>query len=290
MSLDIEALLALDVQSEQCFDARDTMLYALGLGIGADPLDETSLRFVYEKDLQAMPTMALTVAFKDLTHHYDSAGVSRRRLHGEQSLTLNAPFPSSGRISSRTRGISVVDKGPGKGLILYYGTELTDRDTGMLVATLKASTFCLDDGGAAGHLAAARSPFAECTPPPRAADWKALSSTFANTALIYRLSGDYNPLHVVPALARKFGMPQPALHGRCTFGIVAHALIRNVAGNDARRLRTMTGRFRAPAYPGESIQCDMWIEPEGIFFLASVPERDVVVIDRGFASFANPST
>jgi acyl dehydratase len=289
MPLDYDRLLALDLPPvEQTYTARDTMLYALGLGFGHDPMDEAQLPFIYEKDLKALPTMACVLGH--------SGSMMRQRLpdldwvkvvHGEQSVRLHRPLPPAATVIGKSRIVDVIDKGAGKGAILVTERVLTDKTSGEMLATLTHSTFARGDGGFGG-------PRRESPPPhpvpERAPDIVCDIVTRPEMALIYRLSGDYNPLHAEPAFAKAAGFPRPILHGLGTFGIAGRAILQSLCGDDPARLVAMQGRFSAPVFPGETIRTEMWQEgsQEGssVSFRCRVIARDVVAITNGRAEIA----
>ena len=285
MAIDLDALRGIDLVARQTITPRDVMLYALGVGLGADPLDEAQLRFVYEDDLQPLPTLAITLTYPPLLAAYAAAGADPARvLHGEQQFRLHGPLPLQAELEGRTRVLGLVDKGPGRGLLVYNRTEVRDIVRERRVATLDSSSFLLDEGGAGGDGIAP--PFELPAVPPRAPDQVCDLATLPQAALIYRLSGDFNPLHVLPGLARAAGHPRPILHGRCSYGVAGHAIVRSACGYDAARLTGMAARFTAPVYPGETLRTEMWTQADRVQFRTRVLERDTVVLDRGLATLA----
>ncbi len=259
------------------------MLYALGAGLGGDPLDEAQLPYVYEDGLRALPTLAITLTYPALLAAYVQAGADPARvLHGEQQFELHGPLPVQAELEGETRVLALIDKGPGRGLLVYNRTEVRQAADGRPVATLTSSSFLLDEGGAGGD--------APCTPidlppvPGRQPDEVCVLGSLPQAALIYRLSGDYNPLHVLPRLARAAGHARPILHGRCSYAMAGHALLRAACGYDAARLTGMAARFTAPVYPGETLSTDIWYGGNGLQFRTRVAERDTVVLDRGRAT------
>ncbi|MGI4813081.1 MAG: MaoC/PaaZ C-terminal domain-containing protein [Janthinobacterium lividum] len=289
MAVDSSKLVGLEFDEvEHAYSQRDTMLYALGVGFGADPLDQRQLRFVFEKALQAVPSMAITLAYpRERARTLAAAGLHFDKfLHGEQGFELYRPLPAAATLAGKTRIAHVVDKGAAKGLLLVYETPLVERASGALIGRLTSTTVCRADGGGAGY--AATPAAAAALPvlaqvPSRAADGRCDLATLRQAALLYRLSGDYNPLHADPATAAKAGFAQPILHGRCTFGVACHALLRACLDYDAARLSGMSARFSAPVYPGETLSTEYWYEGDEIAFRVRVLERDVVVLDRGRA-------
>ncbi len=282
MTANLQKLSALRFESvAQTYSCRDTMLYALGVGLGADPCDERQLRFVYEKKLQALPTMAITLAYPDLIEAYARLGLDTAHiLHGHQAFDLHRPLPVEGTVCGVTAVTGLADKGPGKGLIISYQTILSDGASGERLCTVNSSSYCRTEGGITGALTSSTAP---PPVPSRAADGICDLPTLPQAALIYRLSGDYNALHVEPGLARQAGFERPILHGRCTFGVVGHALLRSCCDYDPTRLEAIYARFSAPVYPGETIRTEYWREPDRVAFRARVLERDVIVLDRGRA-------
>ena len=285
MAIDLDALRGIDLVARQTITPRDVMLYALGVGLGADPLDEAQLRFVYEDDLQPLPTLAITLTYPPLLAAYAAAGADPARvLHGEQQFRLHGPLPVDAELEGRTRVLGLVDKGPGRGLLVYNRTEVRDIVRERRVATLDSSSFLLDEGGAGGDGLAP--PFELPAVPPRAPDQVCDLATLPQAALIYRLSGDFNPLHVLPGLARAAGHARPILHGRCSYGVASHAILRSACSYDAARLTGMAARFTAPVYPGETLRTEMWTQADRVQFRTRVLERDTVVLDRGLATLA----
>jgi acyl dehydratase len=273
------------------YTQRDTMLYALGIGMGADPLDTRELRFVYEQDLQALPTMAAALGNPVPWWQDARSGIDWvRGLHGEQSLTLARPLPTAGTLLGTTRVVSISDKGAGKGAIIAQQRELHDQASGHLIATGRIVAVLRGDGGysAAGGR---NDPVPEPMPsvPERAPDFEVLLTTLERQALLYRLSGDYNPLHVDPALAQAAGFGRPILHGLCTYGMAAHALLRSECDYDAARIRSIAVRFTAPVIPGETVRFQFWRAGAGRLQLrARVDSRDVVVMNNGSIELSVP--
>ncbi len=282
MALDLDALRRLSLRATQTITRRDTILYALSVGVGSDPMDEAQLPYVYEEGLRALPTMAITLTYPPLLAAYAAAGVVPGRvLHGEQRFRLKQPLPVEGSLDGETRVIGLVDKGPGRGLLVYNQTRIQDAASGRHVATLTSSSFFLDEGGCG--LPHQEPALVRRAVPGREPDLVCALPTRPDAALLYRLSGDWNPLHVLPSLARASGYARPILHGRCSFGIAGHAVLRAVCGWDASRLRGMTARFTSPVIPGETLRTEIWHADGGVHFRTRVVERDVVALDNGFA-------
>jgi acyl dehydratase len=268
----------------QAYDTRDTLLYAIGVCCGDDPVDARDLRFAYEENLQALPTMATVLCSPGFWLKQPDTGVDWRHvLHGEQFLTIHRPLPPAGKLVGRQHIEEIIDKGPGRGALIYIKRELKDAETGELVCTVGLSSFARADGGFGGPSGPARPPHKIAD---RSPDLVCDLRTWTHSALIYRLNGDYNPLHADPAIATAAGFERPILHGLCTYGVAGRALIRSLCDNDASRLRQLNVRFSAPVYPGETIRTEIWKEGEGAAgFRCRVVERDLVVLDNGMARF-----
>ncbi len=282
MPLNLEKLLSLKAPAvEQSYGPKDCILYALGLGFGHDPLNGDELAFVYEKDLKALPTYALVQGYSAYwLREADFALTWSHVVHGEQGLVLHAPVAPQGSVIGRTRIVDVIDKGEDKGALIYSERTIVDKVSGRLLASLTQTTFCRADGGFGG-------PRRE-TPPPhalpnRAPDVICDLPTRPEMALIYRLSGDVNPLHADPKFAREAGFPRPILHGLATMGVAGHALLKTICGYDPARLTAMSVRFSAPVYPGETIRTEIWRDGAVVSFRARVIERDVIAINNGRA-------
>lgn len=264
------------------YSMRDTMLYALGVGLGFDPMDERQLPFVYEKDLRALPTMGVVLALARPWLHLPESGITwGQMLHGEQGLVIHRPIPPEGAVYGETRMEEIVDKGEGKGALLYMSRVVRDRATDEELVTSHQTLFCRADGGFGGTVTKARPVHAL---PDRAPDRGVSLPTTPQAALIYRLSGDHNPLHVDPKIASQAGFPRPILHGLCSFGIAGHAILRAVADYRPESLKSIKARFASPVYPGESIRTDIWDEGDGVYgFRCTASGRETVVIDNGRA-------
>src|SRR5688572_3871936 len=285
MPIDYDKLINWKIpEVEQQLTKRDTMLYALGVGLGADPCDANQLKFVYEQNLQALPSMAIVLGYPGPWHANTGTGITRSHVvHGEQGFTINKPLPVEGAVVGVTRVTGVLDKGKDKGALVLTECTVRDKANGDALCTLTSTTFCRADGGFGGPSGPAKP---QHPIPDRAPDATCDLPTLAQAALIYRLSGDYNPLHADPAYAQKAGFKMPILHGRCTFSVAAHALLKTCCGYDPARFRSMEGRFSSPVYPGETIRTEMWRDGDIVSFRATVPARGVTVLNNGRAEIA----
>lgn len=259
------------------FTQRDTMLYALGVGAHELP-------FTYEENLVALPTMAAVMAYPGFLWREPALGIDWRRvLHGEQSVQIHAPLPVAGRLRGETTVDAIYDKGAEKGSIAYVSRRIVDEATEMHLATITSSTFLRGNGGAGGSPG---TPPAPHFVPNRPSDGALTLTTAENLAAIYRLSGDYNPLHIDPTVAIAAGFEKPILHGLCSYGVAGRALLKLLCDNDAARLKRMDVRFSTPVYPGETIVTEVWHEGEGrAAFRSTVAERGAVVLNNGYAEF-----
>lgn len=285
MPLDIDALNNWKFQDlEHCYTRRDTMLYALGLGFGQDPCDERELAYVYEDGLIATPSMAVILGYPGFWLKDPRTGVDWKKvLHGEQWLEVFRPLPVEGRVIGQTRIDRISDKGEGKGAVIYSSRDILDADSQELLARVSMSTVARGDGGFGGEKLAGPEP---ASLPERKPDHVCDLPTLPQQALIYRLSGDYNPLHADPSVARTAGFDRPILHGLATYGLSCRAILRMVCDYDANRLRGLDVRFSAPVYPGETVRFEIWRDGSEVRFRASVPARNVVVLNNGAARLA----
>ena len=270
---------------EQHYTARDAILYSLGVGYGLNPLDPDERAFVYERTLRVPPTFAVVLGYPGFWVRDPRSGIDWvRMLHGEQTLHIHKPLPPAATVIGRSRVARIVDKGPGKGALVLIERKVTDKMTGELLATIGQLNFCRGDGGYS--VGGEPSDEAPAPPPPvpeRTADAICDLPTRPEIAHIYRLSGDDNPLHVDPDVARSAGFERPILHGLATWGVAAHAVLKTMCGSDPARLALFRARFTAPAYPGETIRTEVWREHNVVQFRSSVIERRVIVLNNGYA-------
>jgi acyl dehydratase len=244
-------------------------------------MNEDELAFVYEKNLKVLPTMATVLGHTGSLARNPDSGINWLMVvNGEQGFILHRPLAAHGVLIGRTRIVDVVDKGAGKGALLLTERKIADKASGELVATVTQTIFCRGDGGFGGPPRPTPAPHPI---PARAPDAVCDLGTRPEMALIYRLSGDYNPLHAEPAFAKAAGFARPILHGLGTFGVSGHALLKTMCGYDPARLVAFAGRFSAPVLPGETIRTEMWRDGAVVSFRARVVERDVVAINNGRA-------
>lgn len=272
---------AIPAAQDMC-DPRSAILYALGVGAGLAPIDEQHL--VFERDLAVLPTMALvlgTPGFWPMAAElgWDWANI----LHGEQSLRLLRPLELGQLVHGRIEIGDIADKGPGKpALVRAKRTLMTPTD---LVIAEMEETWVLR--GAGGFGGAHDLPGAAAVAMPDEPAHAVLDlPTAINQALLYRLTGDRNPLHVDAGTAASAGFDRPILHGLATMGLVGRALVHLCCDGNPARLTAISARFTAPVWPGESVWTEIWRTGDDVLFRASVPERGVVVMDGGRACVA----
>ncbi len=266
------------------YRVEDTILYALSTGLGDDPLDSRQLRYVYEEGLVALPCMSLVLGYpgfwlKNPAYQVDWPKV----LHAEEHFEIHQPLPVAGTITGKTVVTNIADRGADRGAFIHSTKEVRNKANGVLIATVRSTTVARGDGGFGGPGGPRTAPVEL---PQREPDLACDLPTLPQQALLYRLCGDFNPLHADPAVARKGGFDRPILHGRCTMAVAQHALIRACCDYDATRLRSMRVRFTAPFFPGETLRTRIWREGSQAFFDAVSVERGVTVLGNGLADIA----
>lgn len=283
--MNLDALMAFQIAPiEQAYTTKDAILYALGLGYGADPLDEDQIAYVYEDGLKIAPSMCNTIAHPKFWLNRPELGIDWVKvLHAEQAFEIYHPLPPGGVMRASYEILGVEDKGAEKGATLSMRKTLTDVATGEPSCAVTQTVFLRGDGGQGGF---GRTPTPLSTPPEGEPDLTIDIPTIAQIALIYRLSGDINPIHASPAIARKAGFDRPILHGLCTMGIATRALVGSVCKGAPERLRSMSVRFSRPVYPGETIRTEVYGQEGVVRFRCRVVERDIIVLDRGQADIA----
>lgn len=281
MALSYDQLTALKaIGQTYSYTDRDVMLYAYGIGLGADPMDEKELAFVNEayfteRPLKVVPTFASVAAWGASPGDMQLNRVMV--VDGERDITFHKPLPVAARITADSSVLGVYDKGKDKGLVIRHQTVLKDN-SGAPLATLVASRFARGDGGIGGPSDGQPEPHPI---PQRAPDRTVDITTRPDQALIYRLCGDRNPLHSDPEFARRAGFPRPILHGMCTYGITCRAVLQTYADYDPLAFRQHVVRFSSPVFPGETVSVDLWKDDHVISFEARVKSRDVTVIKNG---------
>lgn len=287
--IDYQKLLAREFPVlEHKYDAKDCVLYALGLGLGADPCDQSHLRVLYEgnENFAALPAMVNVLTYPGFWAKEPDTGLTWEMvLHGEQSFTLHDALPTEGTLLGKTKITGIIDKGADKGALVYSEREITEKQSGRLIATVAGTMFARGDGGFAsgdGDIGKTDGPAKPVHKlPDREPDLFHDFKTSPRNALIYRLSGDFNPLHADPEIAKKAGFKQPILHGLCTLAVASWSVTAALCNGDCSALKHMQLRFSSPVYPGETIRTEMWQDGNEISFRARALERDVIVLNNG---------
>src|SRR5664279_1510745 len=263
MPIKYDELMALkNLGQKYAYTDREVMLYAYGIGMGADPMDEKELAFVNEavatpRPLKVVPTFASVAAWGANPGEMNLNRVMV--VDGERDITFHRPFSTSAHITADSTVLDAFDK----------GEEL---------ATLVASRFARGDGGFGGPSEGQPEPHKV---PARAPDKSIDILTRPDQALVYRLCGDRNPLHSDPEFAKRAGFPKPILHGMCTYGITCRGILQTYADYDPTAFRQHVARFSSPVYPGETVTMDLWKDGNVISFEAKVKARNVAVIKSG---------
>jgi acyl dehydratase len=265
----------------ETYAMRDSIIYALGLGFGFNPTDPDELKYVYEDGLRTFPTMPVVLGHPGPWMTDPESGIDYVKvLHGEQHLEIHHDLPVEGKVVAENKVIDVVDKGADKGALITSERKLYEQTSGDLLCTQKSVIFARGNGGFGGPVTASPKPHML---PDREPDATVDIPTSPQAALLYRLNGDYNPLHADPAVAEKAGFKAPILHGLASFGIAARAVLQSLKNTDSSRLKSFGLRFSAPVYPGETISTEIWRDGNEVSFRARVPERDVIALTNGLA-------
>jgi len=269
---------------KQRYEAKDTILYALGVGAGADPLEPSELPFVYEKVLRIIPSQASVLAYPGFWLGEPELAIDWvKLLHGEQGIVFERPLQAAAEVRGEYAVLGVDDKGPGKGAVIFFEKRILDAADGGLICRVRSTYFLRGDGGCGSWGEVPRGPSAL---PGRSPDAVIEMPTITRQALIYRLSGDYNPVHIDPKFAAEAGFSKPILHGLCTFGVACFGIVQLLCAGDPDRLQEIFVRFSRPVFPGETIRLELFKENDSWRFRARAKERDEVVLDRCHARIA----
>ena len=290
--IDVDQALGYELpELESSYDERDLALYALGVGAGQKPGDPNELHLVYERNgdgFYSLPTYgvvpALNAIFKMASEGQTAPGLNYgldRILHGEQYLEVTRPLPASAKLRHKARISEILDKG--KHAVVVTHLDTYDANTGELLVKNDVSMVVKGAGGWGGDRGPATD---QNQAPERAPDAVITEKTSESQALLYRLSGDWNPLHVDPEFATMFGFEKPILHGLCTFGFAGRAAVTAFAKGDPRTFKSIKVRFADSVFPGETLKIEMWKETDlKILLRATVVERNKVVISNGVVEF-----
>lgn len=259
------------------YSFKDAILYALGLGYGSDPVDPDALQFVYEQAQKVVPSMSVVLGYPGFWLQAPELRVDWvQALHAEHFFEIHRPLSPDGTVHSSHKIVAVDDKGAGKGALLHVQKQLHD-DNGLALATLRETYFLRGDGGCGSF---GTPPIPAPALPDRAPNLTTDIATLPQQALIYRLSGDYNPIHADPVMAAQAGFERPILIGLCTMGIATRAAISCICNADPDRLASMFVRFVRPVYPGETLRFEFFGNTGEIQFRARSVERNELVLDR----------
>ena len=272
------------------YDEKDVMLYALGVGMGRDPLDEQELPFVYENNgLKVVPTFASVInrgeAPPEQQRMPQTSNINFMMVvDGERRITFHKPLPPKCEVVSDERYLDILDKGEGKGAVLIQERVSRDKVSGDKLFTIITSIFARGDGGFGGKPSGGPEPHVI---PDRAPDLVRECDTRPDQALLYALSGDRNPLHRDPAFAKMVGFPRPILHGLCSYGTACRAVLSSLAQYNPERITQFDVRFSKPVFPGETLVVELWQDGRIISYRASVKERPgTLVLNNGLCILA----
>lgn len=277
MPIDIEKALGATLEGPvYSWTEDDVILYHLGIGAGSDPVDPDELRYVYEGDLQVLPTYATIPPFEMMMSFalVDGLDINLAQvLHGEQETILHDRIPTSGAVTNEGTVTNIFDKGKGALVVMEIVSRL--ESTGESLFTNRSSIYIKGEGGFGGD----SGPSTSVEIPDREPDHVVQSATLPQQALLYRISsGDKNPLHADPGFAAFAGYERPILHGLCTYGIVAKAVADSVFEGQAGDIASYRSRFSGHVFPGETIVSRIWDEGDRVLVVAETQERGLPVI------------
>jgi len=283
MPIDIDKVVGASLPAlPATWDADDVILYHLGIGAGVPPTDEGELQYCYEGNLKVLPSFAVVPVFDAIAQVMVTDGMQINLmaiLHGEQKVTIHKPLPTNAKVTSTPVIQAVYDKGKGAAIIVEAETR---DDGGDLLTTNRFTIFVRGEGGFGGE----SGPAPGNEPPAREPDAVVESITLPQQALLYRLSGDKNPLHADPSFAAMGGFDRPILHGLCSYGIVCKAVVDTLLDGDVTKVADYDARFRGVLFPGETIVTSMWKEGDRIVISAASKERDTPVISNAAITVA----
>ncbi|WP_158167034.1 MaoC/PaaZ C-terminal domain-containing protein [Mycolicibacterium smegmatis] len=280
MPIDLDKALGAELEPiEFSWTSSDIQLYHLGLGAGADPMDERELRYLVDGTPQVLPTFGNVAASFHMTEppkvQFPGIDIELSKvLHASEAVSVPGPIPTSGTAKSVQRFTEIWDKG--KAAVIVSETTVSDP-SGKILWTTKRSIFARGEGGFGGE----RGPSTSFEPPSRAPDFEISLPTLPQQALLYRLCGDRNPLHSDPAFAKAAGFDRPILHGLCTYGIGCKAIVDNLLDGDVSRVASYGARFAGVVFPGETLSANIWKEDGKFIGVLTAPSRDNTVVLSG---------
>jgi acyl dehydratase len=271
-------------EEEITYTERDTMLYALGVGLGFDPIDPRQLPFIYERDLLALPTIAMAIGHPGWW--LGAAGlIPEQTVHAEKRMEVLAPMPTAGTVVTKSSVTGATDKGRGRGALIHTERNMWDKKTGKHLSRQINTMMSRGQGGFGGPTEMPRQPHRV---PDRLSDAEVDLPTMPQQALIFRLSGDRHMLHVDPEAARRGGFTRPILHGLANMAIATHAVLRSECNYDVSKIKAVQCRFTSPVFPGDTITTKIWRDGSHLSFRAAAKERGLVVVDNGLVEIAAP--
>jgi acyl dehydratase len=278
MPIDYEHLMSLRTRGERVyFTDRDTLLYALGVGLGRDPASLDELPYVAEHPgLKTLPSFASILASNNLLD--DCGWDATRVVPRDESVSLERPIDESGTLLMDSEVAAVFDKGADAGALITVESRARRERDGQAVFTVRRTWLARGDGGFGGPRGSSASPHAL---PQRRPDMTQTFETRPDQALLFRLSAERNPLHVDLNLARQLGPPGPILHDLCLQGIACHAILKVICEYDHTLIRSLATSFAGPAYPGETLVAELWQDANIVSCRLRVLERDALVLDHG---------
>lgn len=279
MALDAAKLLKTEVNDIPCdYTYAQSILYALGVGFGTDPVNKQTLPYVYEQSpaMRTVPTMA-SVLVPDLFPpglgwDYDNV------LHIGQSIKLFRPLPPAASLLVNKRITNIYDRGQRGGALFFFEAEGRMAKDDTAIFSLQSIVLARGDGGFGGEKGGLPPPHRA---PDREPDFSVDIQTRPEQALLYRLNGDWNPLHADPSVAAEAGFKRPILHGLCTFGLAMNAVLKTICNYDHTLIDEIEGRFSQPVVPGDVLTTDMWQDGNAISFQCRVSARDDIVLKNG---------
>lgn len=279
MPINPDAVGAASEPVQRSWSSTEALLYAVGVGAGTHELTFSTENST-GVDQQVLPTFAVVLGMSGLGA-LSAVGTFNPALmvHGEQGISLAGPLPVEGTVSLTSRVAAIYDKG--NAAVVALEVDAVDPESGDLRFQSRFSAFLRGEGGWGGDRGPARSAVAI---PERPCDHVVAYQTSKDQALIYRLSGDRNPLHSDPAFAQMAGFDRPILHGLCTYGFTGRALLHSMCGGDPARFKSMDGRFSKPVYPGDTLTVSIWVDG-GTALFRTETQRQEVVIDSGRFEF-----
>lgn len=283
MPIDVERVLGAELDETTAVWGPDQIiLYHLAIGAGAAFTDPAELAYTYDRELKVLPSYGVIPTLPSLVSTFKLPGmdVDRARiLHGEQDLTVHRPLPTTAEARTTGHVSDIFDKRSGALVISEMVTRSVDDGTPL--CTNRHSVFIRGEGGAG---AGGGGPEPDAWPPERPPDHVVTRSTLPQQALLYRLTGDKNPIHADPEYAALGGFDQPIMHGLCTFGMVCKAAVDTVLAGDVGAVARYRARFSGVLFPGETLEVSIWQEPSRLVVAARCVERDAPVLSNAVIS------